>query len=212
MKQTYKLWLLFILIFLLVSKSYGQGEHKSIRIGIDYGIGTQQIFPFNDPDYAYYVRGYKGLVNFTLRKPGKFSYELQLEPGIYLGRHTLLNASFVTPDFGPDYMQQREIFTKETTITEYAANVGLQVRYKLKNNISIFILGGTGPMYSDTATERLARGFAFSDVFAFGVTYKVGRIMFELRPGIRHVSNLNTQFPNSGHNSSNIDFILSFQI
>jgi hypothetical protein len=196
----------------MASQSYGQGERRSKKIGLDYGIGTQQIFPFNDPDYALYLRGYKGLVNFTLREPGKFSYELQFEPGIYLATHKLLNASFITPEFGPDYLQQREIFTKETSIKEYALNVGLLVRYKLKNNISIFILGGTGPLFSDTATERLARGFAFSDIFAFGVTYKVGRIMFELRPGIRHVSNLNTQFPNSGHNSSNIDFGISFSI
>jgi hypothetical protein len=70
-------------------------------------------------------------------------------------------------------------------------------------------LGSIGPMISDTETERLAKGFAFSDIVDLGVGYKVGKIMFEVRPGVRHVSNANLQSPNSGLNSSNINFSIS---
>jgi hypothetical protein len=212
MKNKYKIFLLFIIGFLIGTNSFSQGKDRSIRIGISYGMGTQQIFPYNNSDYNYNVHGYKGLINYPLKISGKFSYELQIEPGIYLASHRLLNKYFIQPDRGSNYLELRDLFTQEKTITEYALNVGMVVRYSLAKNFSGFVLGSIGPMFSDTETERLARGFAFSDIFAFGVAYKVGKIMFEIRPGIRHVSNLNTQYPNSGHNSSNIDFGISIAL
>jgi hypothetical protein len=209
MNYKYKLYLLFIIGFLTGSQSYSQAEVRSLRLGISYGVGKQQIFPYNNSDYSYNVHGYKGLINYPLRKSGKFTFELQVEPGIYIARHQLLNKFFIQPDRGANYLELRDLFAQEKTITEYALNIGIQVRYNLGERISFFILGSTGPMYTDTETERLAKGFAFSDIFAFGIAYKVGKITFELRPGLRHVSNLNTQYPNSGHNSSNIDFGIS---
>jgi hypothetical protein len=128
---------------------------------------------------------------------------------MYSARHKLLNEYYVQPKDGTDYLEQREIFTKEKTITEYVLNVGFLIRYDPKESFSFFVLGSIGPTYSDTKTERLARGFAFSDVLAIGVAYKTGRIMFEISPGIRHVSNADLKYPNSGHNSSNIDFGIS---
>lgn len=209
MLNKYKLYLPFIVSILMVSKSFAQEESRSLRLGFKYGIGTQQIFPFNSPDYTYNVSGYKGLINIQLKRYRVLSFELQFEPGIYIARHQLLNEYFVQPRWGADYLEKREVFTKEKTITEYAINVGIQVRYNLKKRISFFILGSVGPMFSNTETERLAKGFAFSDVLALGVTYKVGKIMFEMAPNLRHVSNANLQFPNCGHESLNIDFGIS---
>ena len=167
------------------------------------------MFPYNNSDYSHNVHGYKVLINYPLKKSGKFNFELQVEPGIYIVRHKLLNKFFIQPDKGANYLELRDLFTQERTNTEYALNIGILVMYNLMERMSFFILGSTGPMYTDTETERLAKGFAFSDIFAFGVAYKVGKIMFEIRPGLRHESNLNTQYPNSGHNSSNIDFGIS---
>jgi hypothetical protein len=209
MLNKYKLYLPFIISILMVAKSFAQEESRSLRLGLKYGIGTQQIFPYNSPDYTYKVSGYKGLINIQLKKYRILSFEMQLEPGIYIARHQLLNEYFVQPRWGADYLEKREVFTKEKTITEYAINVGILVRYDLKKRISFFILGSVGPMFSNTETERLAKGFAFSDVLALGVTYKVGKIMFEMAPNLRHVSNANLQFPNCGHESLNIDFGIS---
>ena len=194
---------------LLVSQSFAQEENRPIRLGINYGIGTQQIFPYYNTNYNYDIKGVKAQINYPLRKTRVISYELQLEPGIYFAKHQLLNESFVQPRDGVDYLAQREIFIKEKIITEYALNIGLLIRYNPRNRFSVFILGSLGPMRSNTATERLARGFAFSDIIAIGLSYKVRQVMFEIRPGIRHVSNADLQYPNSGHNSSNIDFGIS---
>jgi hypothetical protein len=187
-----------------------QEQSRSIRIGLDYGTGKQPFFPFSSPDYNYRVNGYKILINYPLKRSKRFAYELQIEPGIYSAKHQLLNEYFVQPKDGADYLEKREIFMREKTIMEYALNVGMLVRYIPEDKLSFFILGSIGPMISDTETERLAKGFAFSDVIALGVAYKTGKMMFEIRPGLRHVSNANLQKPNSGHNSSNIDFGISF--
>jgi hypothetical protein len=209
MKRRFKLYLLVFLNVVAISQLYSQQENRLLRLGIDYGTGKQPFFPFNSSDYLYKVSGYKILLNYQIKKKGVFCYELQIEPGIYSAKHQLLNEYFIQPDRGSDYLEQREFFAKEKTITEYVLNVGIVVRYNAKERLSFFVLGSLGPMISDTETERLAKGFAFSDIIAIGMGYKVGKVMFEISPGLRHVSNANLQKPNSGHNSSNIDFGIS---
>lgn len=65
-------------------------------------------------------------------------------------------------------------------------------------------------MFGDTETERLARGFAFSDFIAAGAAFKTRSLLFELRPGLRHVSNADLKFPNCGHNGTTIDIAVSY--
>jgi Lipid A 3-O-deacylase (PagL) len=207
-----KICLLPVLIMLAVSQSYSQQDSSLFRIGAGYEAGKQPFFPFTSPDYTYSVKGYKVLFNYRIKETGSFSYELQIEPGIYSARHRLLNEYFIQPDRGSDYLEQREIFKREKIITEYVLNIGFQVRYALKGKLSLFASGSIGPMISGTETERLAKGFAFADVIALGIAYKVRKVMLEIRPGLRHVSNANLQHPNSGHNSSNLDFGISYSI
>jgi hypothetical protein len=208
-KKKFRIVLFLIFNILIITKSYAGEEVRSLRLGFSYTLGKQPFFPFSSPDYIYTVQGLTVLTNYPVAKRGRFSYELQIEPGIYSARHRLLNEFFVQPNRGPDYLEQRERFTKDKTIPEYALNLGFQVRYDLKAKISFFLLASLGPMYSGTETERLAKGFAFADVIALGLSYKTGKFMFEIRPGLRHVSNANLQYPNSGHNSSNLDFGIS---
>jgi hypothetical protein len=212
MQIQYKIYLLTVFIFLSVSQLYSQRDSSLIRLGVSFGAGKQPFFPFSSPDYTYEVAGYKILFNYRVKKSGRFSYELQIEPGIYSARHKLLNEYFIQPDRGSDYLEQRELFKMERKISEYVINIGFQVRYSLNDNLSCFALGSIGPMISDTETERLAKGFAFSDIFALGIAYRAGNLMFEIRPGLRHNSNANLQHPNSGHNSSNIDIGISFSL
>jgi hypothetical protein len=204
--------LILFLNILLGSQLHAQEDRRPLRIGVNYGFGKQQFFPFNSHDYSYNVKGYKILINNLLKKTKVISYELQIEPGIYSAKHQLLNEYFIQPKDGADYLEQREIYKKELTITEYALNIGMLVRYNFKERLSFFVLGSIGPMISDTETERLAKGFAFSDIIALGIGYKVGNFMFEIRPGLRHVSNANLKLPNCGHNSSNIDFCISVSL
>ena len=67
-------------------------------------------------------------------------------------------------------------------------------------------------MITDTETERLSKGFAFSDVLALGFSLKVDKVIFDVRPSLRHVSNAQLQSSNAGFNTSNIEFGISFSL
>jgi hypothetical protein len=64
-------------------------------------------------------------------------------------------------------------------------------------------------MISDRETERLAKGFAFSNVLALGFVYKIKRFEFNIKPNVRHVSNAGLSSPNGGFNTKNIEFGVS---
>jgi len=197
--------LLIIIILLSIPiKSYSETDTLKNKIGLSYSLGRQDIFPFGSKDYSYEIKGFKLVFNHILSS-GRITLELQIEPSVYKANHQLLNPSFVKPGDYPDYLVKREVFTKTKTINEFALNAGIVARYCFSDMISVFILGSIGPMYSGTETERLAKGFAFSDIVEAGISVKKNRIIIELRPGLRHVSNANLQSPNSGHNSSTID-------
>ena len=65
-------------------------------------------------------------------------------------------------------------------------------------------------MIIDTRTERMAKGFAFSDIFSFGFSYKIKKVILDLRYGVRHVSNFQLKSPNSLYSSRN--FEISFLV
>jgi hypothetical protein len=210
-KVLIKLLLALSLSISSLSQATAQDTARIIRLGFTYAIGSQQCFPYNDPDYNYSFNGYKLLINYPL-KTGVFSYELQLEPSVYVASHQLLNEYYIQPEDGDDYLLQREIYTREKTIMEYAFNIGIGVRYNINRMFSLFLLGSIGPMYSDTQTERLAKGFAFSDIIELGAAVKFKKIMLEIKPGLRHVSNLDFQYPNAGHNAATIGFGISVEL
>lgn len=185
---------------------------KQVRIGFDLGLGTQQVFPFNDPVYFRNTTGFKMQIYYPFRT-ARFSYELLIEPSFYLARQQLLDKDYVTElDYGPDYLALREIYSQMRTINEYALNLGFVTRYNFNSSFSSFFLISVGPFYGNKGTERLAKGFAFSDILAIGAGYTTGRLRIEFRTGVRHVSNLNIQYPNKGHNTSTIDLGITYSL
>jgi len=197
---------------LLVAGSSARAEDAgpAWRLGLGASYGTQRTFPYGNRNYLHDDTGYKLLANRTLWAAGTWSLELQLEPSVYVVRHRLLNLYFVGPSHGPDYLAQRARFLRGESYEEYALNLGLVGRYRLTQVMSLFVLASAGPMWSEAATERLARGFAFSDIVAVGVGYRIRGALLEVRPGLRHESNADLQLPNSGHNTTTLDLAVSF--
>ena len=203
---------LFLIISLLFfSQLLAQEQNKKISLGFNFALGTQKAFPYNNPHYLHNTTGFKLTLNYPI-KSAKFSYELLIEPSIYLVEHQLLDINFIQPSDSPDYLLLREIYSQKRSYKEYTINFGFLTRYNFNNKLSTFILVSVGPLYSDIATERLAKGFAFSDIIDLGLTYRIGKISIDLRPGIRHVSNADTQTPNSGHNCSTISLGISYSL
>lgn len=196
---------------LLTGTVNGADRITPFMAGLSAGTGKQPFFPFKSPDYSYRVNSCSAVLNWLIKKKKSLSFEFQAEAGFHYARHKMLNEYFIQPGSGYDYLELRKKFMAEKTIHEYTLNLGLQVRYTIKQNFSLFSLASIGPMISDKETERLAAGFAFADLLAVGAAYDKGRLRFELRSGLRHVSNANLKKPNSGHNAAVVDLGFTFR-
>lgn len=195
--------------FLILNTIYttAQEEKHPMATGFHYGFGEQ----IKNTDYAYTNHFYKIQLYYSLKKTKHFQYQILLQPEVNFATHQLLNFYFVTPD-DPNFEAKRAEFTKLKDINEYVLNVGFLVRTVITKNFSFYVLGSVGPLITDTATERLSKGFAFADVLAMGLSVKVNTITFDIRPSLRHTSNANLQKPNGGINTRNIEFGLSFPL
>lgn len=205
MKSIHKLNLLLFLCIHITLSVNSQEKDRTIKYGFVYGIGEQGVFPFNDHDYLYETKSYKAQLNYVFKEVNNFSFELNVEPSIFISKHQLLNKYFVTPEYGSDYLEERERQTSKKTMNEYSLGIGIISRYSFTERMSIYAFGSVGPMIIDTRTERMAKGFAFSDIFSFGFSYKIEKIILDLRYGVRHVSNFQLKSPNSGYNSTNFE-------
>lgn len=197
----------FTVVFLAVLQIKAQQKNESFRLGVSYGFGSE----FNNKDYTFENHFYKMQLYYVLKQTKYFQYEVLLQPEINFAKHQLLNFYFVKPD-EPNFEEKRAEYTKLKDIREYVLNVGFLIRKPLNKTYSLYFLGSIGPMITDTETERMSDGFAFADVLAFGLSVKVKKIQFDVRPLIRHVSNAGLTSVNSGYNTKNIEFGISYQL
>lgn len=207
---------LYLVCFLIIFsfKTFSQDKENSneaLFLGLNYGQAAQNRFPFDNPNYLYTTEFVKVQINYRLAKK-KLTYELLIEPSLYFSNHQLLNKFFLKPGSQFDTEEQREKLTSFKSFQEYALNFGIVLRYDLTNSLSTYALGSVGPMISTTGTERLRKGFAFSDILGFGLSYKYNRLLFDVRLTFRHNSNANLYRPNNGHNSVGFESGISFRI
>lgn len=199
---------LFGLLFLLVFSSfYAQDKEHKTAVGFHYGFGNE----IKKEDYTFTNDYYKLQLYYILKRTKNFSYELVLQPELNFATHQLLNLYFIKPE-DPDYLEKRERFTKLKGIKEYALGIGFIVRKPISKVFSVYVLGSIGPMITDTETERLSKGFAFSDVLSLGFSLKLNKVTFDIRPNLRHVSNAQLQSSNAGFNTKNIEFGFSIPL
>jgi hypothetical protein len=196
------------LIFIFsITTFYSQNTKGETSIGFHYGFGNE----IRNKNYSYSNSYYKIQLGYVLKETKNFKYELVLQPELNFATHQLLNLYFVTPE-EINFEEKREKYTKLKDIKEYALGIGLCVRKPISKIASIYVLASLGPMITDTETERLSKGFAFSDVLALGFSLKVDKVIFDVRPSLRHVSNAQLQSSNAGFNTSNIEFGLSVSL
>lgn len=181
--------------------------YKPKYVGIAVGAGNE----IKNTDYSYSNRTLKIEAFFQVHHTEKWSYEVLIQPEMNFAKHQLLNLFFVTPD-EPNFEELRERYTKLKDIREYALGIGFIARRQLSKNFDVYGYLSVGPMYTDTQTERLSRGFAFADVFAIGCSYNTKNLRFDIRPNFRHTSNAGLQSSNAGFNTLNCDFAVAFKI
>ena len=124
----------------------------------------------------------------------------------------MLDPEFVSEEYGEDYLEQRTQFLKLKTINEFSMNLGIRYRAYFSTKLHGLISISVGPSIHDKGTERVAKGFAFSDVGTLGLIWLHQNFSIFLGTSVRHVSNANLKFPNSGHNSTNFELGIIFPI
>jgi hypothetical protein len=205
-KNTTKI-ILIILVLIENSIVYGQENNSKYAIGISYGLGNE----IKNSDYTYTNHYVKGQFYYSLKQTKDFEIQILLEPEINFATHQLLNLYFITPD-EPNFEEKRARFTKLKDIRELVLHCGLLIRKPLSEKLSVYILGSVGPLFTDTETERLSKGFAFSDVIGLGISYKTKNFILDFRPNFRHNSNAGLQNSNAGFNTLNYDFGMIFPL
>lgn len=193
-----------LIINLLISVfAYSQDSiprFRWLRSGLVIGFASQNTFMKQEWDYTYESKIIKFSNHFNLSRKRKHSWEILVEPSYYRSKHQMINYWFIshTVENGDEL---RAKFMPLKTINEYVLNVGIVYRRYLNLHSSVYATLNSGPMYIDTETERLKKGFAFSDVLSVGYNYKIKKISFDAKCMIRHASNANMQMPNFGLNS-----------
>lgn len=195
-------YLLIISLFISVF-SYSQDSiprFRWLRSGLVIGFASQNTFMKQEWDYTYESKIIKFSNHFNLSRKRKHSWEILVEPSYYRSKHQMINYWFIshTVENGDEL---RAKFMPLKTINEYVLNVGMVYRRYLNLHSSVYATLNSGPMYIDTDTERLKKGFAFSDILSVGYNYKMKNISFDAKCMIRHASNANMQMPNFGLNS-----------
>ena len=197
----------FILFIFSCNLFYAQNINPKLKVGFHYGFGNE----IQTKDFSHTNDYYKVQLYYALKSGKNFKYEILVQPELNFATHQLLNVYFIGED-DPDYIEKRQKFSNLRHIREYVLNVGFLVRKPISKAFSVYLLGSVGPMIIDEETERLSKGIAFSDVLALGFSFKNGKMTFDLRPNIRHVSNAGLQSPNLGFNTLNIEFGFAFSI
>ena len=192
--------LLILFAFQIVA---GQEEPSPPDWGIHLGYATQQAFPFNSENYKLTQQHILGHLRLQQYQLGGFKVDVLSELGYYFSKHQLRNKWFTTTSYFDDFPDDfQEKMLTEKNIHQLAAHWGVSLNWFINPKIAVFGYGSIGPMWTSQLTERLAAGFAFSDNIGLGVKVKYKEHFWvSCTLVIRHESNADITFPNSGHNS-----------
>jgi hypothetical protein len=177
---------------------------KWLRSGLVIGHASQNTFVKQEWDYTYESKIIKFSNHFNWSRIKKHSWEILIEPSYYRSKHQMINYWFISHTV-PNGNELRAKFMPLKSINEYVLNVGIVYRRHLNLKSSVYATLNSGPMYIDTDTERLKKGFAFSDILSVGYNYKVKKVSFDAKFMFRHASNANLQMPNFGLNEAGFE-------
>jgi len=197
--------LFFFCSWFVTSQEQETSSRKLKKVGFLYNRAIESNFLFDDLDYTYKTNVFKGQFFYLLSDGKRWDINLILQPQIHIARHQLQNIQFITPD-EPNFEENRARLSQERTISIHAFELGLQFRRKLISQLFFETTLSAGVAYIDKETERLARGFTFVENFSLGFAYQWKSSELYLGSNLGHVSNFNTQEPNSGYN------VLGFEV
>lgn len=208
------LLLLYFCLFLAIANLNAQEHHNPVRWGIQFGYGTQQTQPFHSLNYDFEQGYVVGQILLKKIKIKKVKIDLIAEGSYYLSSHQLINKWFTTTkffkDFSEDFQQQ---MLQKKTIHQVGGHLGAEIYHFINPKTQLYGYAALGPMWVSQETERLASGLAFSDNIGLGIKLKFAEKMWlNSTLVIRHESNANLKFPNSGHNTLGVRLGVVFNL
>jgi hypothetical protein len=207
----YFITILFLSNFIIVGAQQKKTVLKPNNIGIYYGLGNEDNFIFDDPDYLYKTTYIKASFSYLLNN-SSFQWSLAVQPQVHFLKHQLLNEFFIQSS-EENFEANRIRFTQLKSMRLYALTFEISVRRKILNKTEVFAFFAVGPGTIDTQTERLAKGFTFIENLGIGIRHEfLKNVFLEAKPTINHVSNAGLQLPNSGYNVLNFEIGLSWNL
>jgi len=167
-----------------------------------WNLPAQESIPFGNRHGLGLISGY-GFCPGQLGYDAKYEYNaFFIQPQYYYAflRKRYLNLEIlVQPQFNITRFRHVDLIPDETMGFEYGLNAGILVRGKFFRNSSFYTFVSTGPHYVYGTPERQVEKFIFSDNFFVGVNTKIAeKLYLDIRPGYRHMSNLDIKKPNHG--------------
>lgn len=206
---------IFALFFLIVS-SKGISQEKSkqflkpYKIGFLYNFESNENFAFDDVDYTFDSKAYKGQFFYKLGVWKSINFELLVEPQVRFLNHQLINEQFITPD-QENYLEKRAEFTTPKKLNLYGFAIGILGQEKIFKNVFLQGSISLGIATINKRTERLAKGFTFIDDSSLGILFlNSPKHQFFIGGKLGHVSNFNLKKPNSGFNTLGFEISYSF--
>ncbi len=201
--------LLFFISFQIVK---GQEKPTLTDWGVQIGNSTQQIYLLKDKDYKliqHHVIGHISLNQFQLED---FKLDILSELVYYFSKHQLLNKWFTTTTYFDDFPEdfQQKMLAKKT-IHQLAAHLGITFNWHFNARVAVFVYGSIDTMWTSQQTERLTAGLVFSDNIGFGLKLKYNEhFWISSTLVLRHESNADLKFPNTGNNTFGVRLGLLF--
>ncbi len=203
----------FVVLFLFYSEACSQEQQKTrfLKNGFQINYGSRDNFYFKNDNYSFNIYNFKLQSFYKLKTFKSWSFNLVLQPQFQHIKHRLLNKAFIKPDSEVNnYLAYREKLAQLKTISFYAFEFGFQLRRPIIKDIHLEFTASLGAGYIDFTTERLARGFTFTETLSLGVSKKIDQVEVYTGFSLNHISNFDIQEPNSGYNTLNFEIGFRF--
>ncbi|PJB13217.1 MAG: hypothetical protein CO119_02685 [Flavobacteriales bacterium CG_4_9_14_3_um_filter_40_17] len=194
-----------ILILLAIAACYNMQaqvfkENHRVKIGVMYGWADQS--PYKEADYSWESNQIKLQFSYLLKKGRVFDYEFLSEPQVNITKFRLFNR---TLNLTEEERKANKVVDQEHLL-EYGITNGILFRHHLTKYLSTYGIISFGALYLGDSTARLPKGINFASQASLGISLQTfKKTSFDIRAGIRHLSNAGLKSPNSGVNTFHVE-------
>lgn len=193
-------------IFLLVVAYYHSAqaqafkENHRIKFGLMYGWADQS--PYKEADYSWESNQIKLQFSYLLKKGRTIDYELLFEPQVNITKFRQFNRSL---NLTEEERKANKV-VDQAHLLEYGITNGVLFRHHLTTYLSTYGIISFGALYLGNSTARLVKGINFASQASLGISLQTFKnTSFDIRAGMRHLSNAGLKSPNSGVNTFHVE-------